>query len=74
MDLQRLIKQKKLIIQFLMNFNFNANISVPVVYKFITIALNEGRRMIHYVEMTGLLKSTISRHLLELGLAKFRTQ
>ena len=57
-----------------MNFNFNANISVAVVYKFITIALNEGRRMIHFVEMTGILKSTISRHLLELDLAKFCTQ
>ena len=47
--------------------SYNANISVAVVSTFMTIALNEGRRMTDYVEMTGLPKSTISRHLLELG-------
>ena len=46
--------------------SYNANISVAVVSTFMTIALNEGRRMTDYVEMTGLPKSTISRRLLEL--------
>ena len=47
--------------------NFNPNISVAVVSTFFTIAMREGLRMTDYVEMTGLPKSTISRHLLELG-------
>ena len=46
---------------------YNANISIAVVSTFFTIAMNEGLRMTDYVAMTGLPKSTMSRHLLELG-------
>ena len=46
---------------------YNPNITVATVSTFFTIALYEGKRMTDYVDMTGLPKSTISRHLLELG-------
>ena len=49
---------------------YNENISVSMVRTFLAVAMDEGLRMTQYCQKTGFAKSTVSRHLFELGFFK----